>query len=134
VNIMKNHQDSHSPDLDLNPGSSKYKAEILTTWLQMLWYQECCSIQILNCWRCRLKDKVHFTLDMIIGQRLKNYRCSVIWISVEVCGQLKLTSCQKVTQFIVNDNNTARLSMPSSVLFLSVEVSSMYFRLPICSS
>jgi hypothetical protein len=118
VNIMKNHQDSHSPDLDLTPGPSKYKAEILTTWLPMLCYQECCSTQFLNRWRCRLKDKVHFTVDIIIGQRLKNYRCSVIWKFVEANGQLKLTSGQKVTKFIVSDHNTARLSLPCSVLLI----------------
>jgi len=65
-----------------------------------------------------LKDKVHFTVDIIIGQRLKNYRCSVIWKFVEANGQLKLTSGQKVTKFIVSDNNTARLSLPHSVLFI----------------
>jgi hypothetical protein len=37
---------------------------------------------------------------------------------VEADGQLKLTSCQKVIQFIGNDDNTARLSVPCSVLSL----------------
>lgn len=60
-------------------------------------------------------------MDVIIGQRLKNYRCSVIWIFVEANEQLKL----KVSQFIVNDDDTGRLSVPHSVLFLSVAVSSI---------
>jgi len=54
-----------------------------------------------------LKDNVQLTVDTIIGQRLKNYRCSIMWIFVEANGQLKQTLGQKVTQFIVNDNNTA---------------------------
>ena len=39
---------------------------------------------------------------------------------MEVKGQLKLTSCQTVTQLIVNVDSTARLSVPCGVLFLCV--------------